>query len=74
LTQIASPEGTINYEYDLATGRHTRTFTDNSDTRYMYDELGRLKTVELFKRNGVTLATPEVTTYDYSGAGLAGAR
>ncbi len=69
LTQISSPEGTIHYEYDAATGRKTRTFTANSDTQYTYDQLGRLKTVEVLKRNGVVLATPEFTTYAYTAVG-----
>jgi RHS repeat-associated protein len=69
LTQINSPEGVINYGYDLATGRHTRTCTKNSELAYAYDELGRLKTVTVLKRNGVTVSPPEVTTYAYTAVG-----
>lgn len=31
--------------------------------------MNRLKTVEVHKRNGVELGTPEVTTYDYTKVG-----
>ncbi|MBN2224505.1 MAG: putative Ig domain-containing protein, partial [Deltaproteobacteria bacterium] len=56
LVTVASPEGTIHYEYDAVTGLLTRTYTgladdDHSstssdgkavtDTRYQYDALGR---------------------------------
>jgi len=37
------PRGVINYEYDLATGRHTRTCSTNTEVAYGYDELGRLR-------------------------------
>src|SRR5262249_11315832 len=70
VTQVAAPEGTLNYAYDPATGRHTRTWTANSDIGYGYDQLGRLQTVTLTKRDGLTLATPEVTTYRYNAVGL----
>jgi len=45
LTQVASPEGTVNYEYDPITNRKSKTFTANSETQFTYDELGRLKAV-----------------------------
>ena len=69
LTQIFTPEGSVNYEYDSKTGAKTRVYTANSDIRYTYDALNRLKTVAVHMRNGVTLATPEVTTYDYTKIG-----
>jgi len=69
LAQVNSPEGVINYGYDLATGRHTSTCTTNSEVAYAYDELGRLKTVSALKRNGVTLTNAEVTTYTYTKVG-----
>ena len=69
LAQVVSPEGYINYEYDLATGRHTKTCTENSEVEYGYDLLGRLKTVTVNKRNGTDLSTPEVTTYTYTDVG-----
>jgi RHS repeat-associated protein len=68
LTQVNSPEGVINYEYDLATGRQTSTCTTNSFVEYGYDELGRLKTVAVLRRNAVEI-TPEVTTYTYTPVG-----
>lgn len=69
VTQVAAPEGTINYAYDPATGRKTRTWTSNSDTSYAYDALGRIQGVTAAKRNGVVLNTPEVTTYTYTPVG-----
>jgi RHS repeat-associated protein len=69
LTQVNSPEGVINYEYDLATGRHTRTCSTNTEVAYGYDELGRLKTVQLLKRNGTNLSSPETTTNAYTTVG-----
>jgi len=69
LTRVDSPEGVINYGYDLATGRHTDTCTANSELGYGYDELGRLKTVTVYKRNGTNLTSPEVITYTYDSVG-----
>ena len=69
LTQVFTPEGSVNYEYDAKTGAKTRVYTANSDIRYTYDALNRLKTVAVHMRNGMALATPEVTTYDYTKIG-----
>jgi RHS repeat-associated protein len=69
VTSITSPEGTVNYVYDPATGRHTETWTANSDTKYAYDQLGRVQTVTVAKQNGATLGTPLVTTYYYTAVG-----
>jgi RHS repeat-associated protein len=69
VTNITSPEGTISYEYDPTMGWLTRAYTTNSDIRYSYDELSRLKTVSVVKRDGATLATPEVTTNTYTRLG-----
>jgi RHS repeat-associated protein len=67
LVQVNSPEGVINYSYDSATGRHTSTCTTNSETLYGYDELGRLKTVTMDKRNGTAIS--ETSTYTYTAIG-----
>jgi RHS repeat-associated protein len=69
VTNITSPEGWISYEYDPTMGWLTRAYTVNSDIRYGYDELSRLKTVSVVKRDGATLATPEVTTNTYTKLG-----
>jgi len=69
LSSIASPQGTISYEYNPATRRLTRAFTDYTDIHYTYDALQRLATVSVSKLNGVVLATPEVTTYHYTATG-----
>ena len=69
VTNITSPEGWINYEYDPAMGYLTRAYTTNSDVRYGYDELSRLKTVSVVKRDGVAVNPPEVTTNTYTRLG-----
>lgn len=62
--------GTINYEYDPATGRLTRTYTAYTDTRYTYDALGRLSTVSSYKLAGQDFTNdPQVTTYTYTADG-----
>jgi hypothetical protein len=43
-------------QYDPTMGWLTRAYTVNSDMHYSYDELSRLKTVSVVKRDGVTLA------------------
>ena len=70
LIQVNSPEGVLNYGYDAATGKHTSTCTTNSLVQYGYDDLGRLKTVTVARRNGVTLTNQEVTAYFYNAVGL----
>jgi RHS repeat-associated protein len=67
LTQVNSPEGVINYDYDLATGRLAHLCTTNSEALYGYDQLGRLQTVTVIKRNGQP--TNETTTYHYDVVG-----
>jgi RHS repeat-associated protein len=69
VTNITSPEGAISYEYDPTMGSLARVYTLNSDIRYSYDELSRLKTVSVVKRDGATLAVPEVTTNTYTRLG-----
>jgi len=85
-TSVTSPVGTVRYEYDPATGRLMRTYTGLedvahtsaasdgkavTDTRYDYDDLGRLKTVTVYEREDTPLATGdrEVTTYFYDAVG-----
>lgn len=72
LTQMDSPEGSIHYEYgDHPTlARRTRMWTQNSDIRYTYDVLGRLRTVTVVKQLGQALTTPETTTFAYNSLGL----
>ena len=67
LSQVNSPEGVINYDYDLITGRHVGTCTQNSETTYEYDALGRLWKVHAIKRNGITIN--ETTIYTYTAVG-----
>jgi YD repeat-containing protein len=70
VTRIANPEGVIAYEYDAATGRQLRAFTDFSDVRYAYDALGRLRTVSAVEVDGVVRAAAQVTTYSYTATGM----
>jgi YD repeat-containing protein len=51
LAQVNSPEGCLNYEYSLATGRLTSTCTANSKYTYEYDSLGRPWKVNVLKRD-----------------------
>ena len=66
ITSLTTPEGTINYVFDQATGFHTRTYSANSDITYTQDALERVKSLTVTKQNGVTLVTPLVTTYFYT--------
>lgn len=68
LIQVNSPEGVINYGYDLATGRMTLLCTTNSEQDYGYDALGRLLSVTVAKRNSVAV-TNETTMYHYDAVG-----
>jgi len=67
LAQVVSPEGYINYEYNPATGQHTKTCTANSEVEYGYDLLGRLASVHVAKRNGSPV--DETTYYTYTKVG-----
>ena len=69
LLSMTSPEGTISYAFDERTGRKLKTYTANSDQRYSYDELGRLKTVSAFKQQGQSLSSPLTYTYSYNKVG-----
>ena len=81
--RVTSPQGTVRYEYDNL-GRLTRTYSGDADsthtsaanddkavtdTRYGFDELGRLMTVTVVERDDTPLTTPEVTTYGYDADG-----
>ena len=67
LIKVTAPEVIIEYGYDLATGRHTSTKTDYSHVEYGHDLLGRLETVRVLKRNG--LSVDETTTCTYTPVG-----
>ena len=69
VTEVQSPQGTIHYEYDSATGMRTRTWTTNSDIRYSYDRLNRLTSVTVVKQGGEILSKPQVTSYTYDAVG-----
>jgi RHS repeat-associated protein len=66
LIQITSPQGTVNYSYDPATGNEIEVSTTNTDTRYGYDQAGEMNTVTVAKLDGQTLASPLVTDYGYN--------
>ncbi len=67
LLSVDSPQGTVNYDYSLITNRRLATWTDNTDTQYGYDELGRLSSVELLEVNGSSVS--KLTTYEYTSVG-----
>ena len=70
VASVASPEGTIRYEYQPATGRPARTWSGanpglpDTDTRYDYDAQGRLWHV-----TAASLPGSPVTTYGYDAVG-----
>jgi RHS repeat-associated protein len=76
LSSVESPEGTVHYEYDPATGQLVSTWTGGSGTTqstaddrtdYGYDELGRLDTVTALRLRGSTVG--QATSYSYDLAG-----
>jgi len=69
IVKVDTSEGAVNYSYHDITQRKSSTWTDNSETQYSYDRLGRLKNAEVTKRDGQTLAEPEITKYNYNEAG-----
>ena len=54
---------------DLNTDVLAGSDNDTTRTSYTYDELGRLEETVVEKRDGATLGTPEVTTYNYNAVG-----
>ena len=63
----ATPQGTLVYGYDAATGRKTSVDTVTTRVEYGHDRLGRLKTVTEKLRDGV--AVDATTTYVYNPGG-----
>ncbi len=85
VVSVASPEGTIHYEYDEVTGKLLRTYTGSedttgvpasgdgvavTDTSYAYDALGRVDTVTVTERFDIPLAVAEQIDYVYGLTGL----
>jgi YD repeat-containing protein len=72
LVTVATPEGTLHYEYSPVTGESVRTWAGDDpaapilDTRYVFDALGRLDAVEVHARAGEALSSPELTDYAYT--------
>ena len=69
LIQITSPQGTINYTYNEATGLETGISTSNTTIQYAYDQAGELISVTVTALGGVTLSAPFATTYTYDPDG-----
>jgi RHS repeat-associated protein len=70
---VTSPQGTVSYAYD-SLGRLVTTMvgqgpTFTSQTNYTYNALGQVATVTVVEQNGVTLATPLTTNYEYDLGG-----
>lgn len=74
----STPEGTVNYSYDLQSGQKNRVWCERSvdgvnktstDIRYTYDEIYRLKSITVHCRNGEQLQVPEVTSFTYTKTG-----
>jgi YD repeat-containing protein len=69
ILSVTSPQGTVSYAYDNL-GRLVTTMVGlgpslTSETDYTYDALGRLAIVTVVEQNGVMLATPQTTNYEY---------
>jgi RHS repeat-associated protein/fimbrial isopeptide formation D2 family protein/uncharacterized repeat protein (TIGR01451 family) len=62
IVKITRPEGLIEYGYDQATSRHTKTWTAKSEWTYAHDVLGRLVSVA-----DVPGGTSTFTTYNLIG-------
>ncbi len=71
LAEERTPEGILRYEYDQATGRKVRTFSDSgTDTRYGWDAQGRLDSVTSIEAEGGLLEpVTNVTRYTYTDVG-----
>jgi uncharacterized delta-60 repeat protein len=74
ISQIVSPEGTINYAYDNATGELIEIWTGTNhsaaanDVLYGYDVQGRLASVTQVRLNGsASAAVANTTRYDAVG-------
>jgi len=72
LATVTSTQGVVNYSYHPTTGRLSSMYTTGADgehtrVNYEYDRLGRVRTVTLTKRLGVTVN--EVTRYEYDRLG-----
>ena len=73
--QKSGPSGTINYMYDLATQRHTETWTGTdyanaeTDIAYGYNLLGELASVTVLKEQGVSSQETGVSSTMYNADG-----
>ena len=72
LIKLTSPQGTVNYSYDLAAGVETKvsspdpvTGTLDTDIHYVHDAAGELISVTVNSLDDTTLSSPLVTTYGY---------
>jgi YD repeat-containing protein len=69
LIESQTPEGTIWYVFDPATGNHTQTYTANTNAYYTYDLQGRLTKMKVIALNGQSLYGALWTRYTYDPAG-----
>jgi YD repeat-containing protein len=69
LIEQQTPEGTIWYVFNPATGQETESYTNYTDTLYGYNNQGELTTVTADKLNGGVLTTSLVIAYTYDAAG-----
>ena len=70
--RLSSPQGTISYAYDPATGWETEVSspdpvpgTLDNDIHYAYDDAGELTSVTVNSLDDAVLSTPLVTSYTY---------
>ena len=76
LTSVVTPQGTIHYVYDAATGRLVETWTGTgaksaatTDTIDGYDNQGRLASMTVVKQNGATPTLTSSNTVYYDAVG-----
>ncbi len=75
LAKVDSPEGTVHYVFDPATGRLIETWTGTAqssattDTLYGYDIQGQLASVTIVRQNGAAPSQTSSVTTRYDAAG-----
>ena len=67
ILKVDTSQGAINYSYHDRTQRKSSTWTDNTETQYSYDVLGRLNSVTATLHNGTSVN--EQTLYIYNEVG-----
>jgi RHS repeat-associated protein len=59
---------TVSHQYNRVTGQKIRTFTNDTDTRYVFDSLGRVEKVVVTKRFNTNVTGANATTVPWADA------